>query len=100
MGEQERLNLRIAICDDESQICEVMRDKLQKYYSGEHINLSIQTFRSGKKVLESDLDQIDVLFLDVDMPEINGLKTAGEIRKRNKDMIIIFLTACSEFVFE
>ncbi len=96
----DSLNLRIAICDDESQICEVMRDKIQKYYFTEKVNLSIQTFSSGEKVLESNLDHIDVLFLDVDMPGIDGLKTAKTIRKKNKDMIIIFLTAYSEFVFE
>lgn len=94
------LNLRIAVCDDERQICEVMRDKLQKYYFEKNINLSIQTFYSGEEVLKSNLDNIDVLFLDVDMPGINGLKTAKAIRKKNKDMIIIFLTAYSEFVFE
>ena len=96
----ESLNLRIAVCDDESQICEVMRDKLQKHFFSKNINLSIQTFNSGESVLKSDLDHIDVLFLDVDMPGINGLKTAKAIRKKNKDMIIIFLTAYSEFVFE
>lgn len=98
--DQDCLNLHIAICDDESQICEVMHDKLQKYYFSENVNLSIQTFASGEKLLESDFDRFDVLFLDVDMPGINGLKTAKEIRKKNKDMIIIFLTAYSEFVFE
>ena len=97
---EECLNLRVAICDDESQICEVMRDKLQKYYFSSNINLSVKTFSSGEQVLESDLGRIDVLFLDVDMPGLDGLKTAKAIRKKNKDMIIIFLTAYSEFVFE
>lgn len=60
--------------------------------------MKIQTFDSGEKVLESDLNSIDVLFLDVDMPVIDGLERI--IRERNKDMIIIFLTAYSEFVFE
>ena len=98
--EQNCFNLQIAICDDESQICEVMRDKLQKYYFSQNINLSIQTFNCGEELLESNLDCINVLFLDVDMPGMNGLKTAKAIRKKNKDMIIIFLTAYSEFVFE
>ena len=34
------------------------------------------------------------------MPGIDGLETAKEIRKLNRDMLIIFLTAYSEFVFE
>ena len=78
----------------------MMRDKLQKYYFSQNINLSIQTFNCGEEVLKSDLDRIDVLFLDVDMPGMKGLKTAKAIRKKNKDMIIIFLTTYSEFVFE
>lgn len=97
---QECLDLRVAVCDDESQICELMRDKIQKYYFARKINPSVTTFSSGEEVLESDLERIDVLFLDVDMPGLNGLKTAKAIRKKNKDMIIIFLTAYSEFVFE
>lgn len=97
---EERLCMRIAICDDESQICELLQDKIQKHYFASDIDLNIRTFDSGEKVLESDLNSIDVLFLDVDMPVIDGLETARIIRERNKDMIIIFLTAYSEFVFE
>lgn len=97
---EDTLSMRIAICDDESQICELMRNKIQKYYFASDIDLHIRTFDSGEKVLESDLNSIDVLFLDVDMPVIDGLETARVIRERNEDMIIVFLTAYSEFVFE
>lgn len=97
---KEQISMRIAICDDESQICELMRDKIQRNYFASDIDLHIQIFDSGEKVLASDLNDIDVLFLDVDMPVINGLEVARIIRERNKDMIIVFLTAYSEFVFE
>lgn len=97
---EENICMRIAICDDESQICELIQDKIQKYCFEKEQRHSIQVFDSGEKVLESDLSHIDVLFLDVDMPGMNGLETAKAIRERNKDMIIVFLTAYSEFVFE
>lgn len=97
---EENICLRIAVCDDESQICELLQDKIQKYSFEKKRRISIQTFDSGRKVLESDLRHIDVLFLDVDMPGMNGLETAKAIRERNKDMIIVFITAYSEFVFE
>ena len=97
---EENICLRIAVCDDESQICELLQDKIQKYSFEKKRRISIQTFDSGRKVLESDLRHIDVLFLDVDMPGMNGLETAKAIREQNKDMIIVFITAYSEFVFE
>ncbi len=92
--------MRIAICDDEKQICELLKDKIEKYYFSNDMDFSIQIFESGESVLESDLNAIDILFLDVDMPGKNGMETAKEIRKQNKEMLIVFLTAYSEFVFE
>lgn len=92
--------MRIAICDDEKQIRELLKDKIQKYYFSKSITFSIALFENGEKVLEYDLDQIDVLFLDVDMPGRNGMQIAKLIREKNKDMLIVFMTAYSEFVFE
>ncbi len=92
--------MKIAICDDEAPIRELLKDKIEKYYFSQNIEFSIRTFESGGKLLEQDLDQIDVLFLDVDMPGKNGMDTAKEIRRTNKEMLIVFLTAYSEFVFE
>ena len=92
--------MRIAICDDEKQICELLKERIHKYYFAKDIEFHILTFESGDQILEHDLDQIDVLFLDVDMPGRNGMDTARAIREQNKDMLIIFLTAYSEFVFE
>ena len=92
--------MKIAICDDEPQICQLLKNKIEKYYFSHDMEFNIQTYENGEKLLEHDLDEIEVLFLDVDMPGKNGMETANEIRKTNQDMIIVFLTAYSEFVFE
>lgn len=74
--------MRIAICDDEKQICEFLKEKIRRYYFSNDINFSIQTFENGEKLLESDLNLIDVLFLDVEMPGRNGMKVAKAIRDK------------------
>ncbi len=92
--------MRIAICDDEKRIADILEDKLEDYYFSKEKNCEIRKYHSGKSLLEDDLSWIELLFLDVDMPEMSGLETAKEIRKINKSMKIVFLTAYSEFVFE
>lgn len=92
--------MRIAICDDEKQICELLKEKIEKYFFSKDTEFSIRIFLNGEEVLQSELNEIDILFLDVDMPGRNGMETAKAIRKQNKEMIIVFLTAYSEFVFE
>lgn len=93
--------MKIAVCDDEAPIRELLKEKIQKYYFSQNIEFSITTFESGENLLnQREGYECDVLFLDVDMPGKNGMETAKEIRKTNKDMLIVFLTAYSEFVFE
>lgn len=92
--------MKIAICDDEKKICVFIKDKLIAYSVANNVDIHIQTFENGEKLLEEFPEDIDALFLDMDMPGRNGLKIAEEIRKRGSNVIIIFLTAYSEFVFE
>lgn len=92
--------MRIAICDDETQIRELLKDKISRYCFTNNIELNLETFENGEELLQGNFQTFDVLFLDVDMPGMDGLETAKEIRKENRDMLIIFLTAYSEFVFE
>ena len=42
----------------------------------------------------------DILFLDIKMPEMNGLETAKELRKLNQQMIIIFVTVTTDSIFK
>lgn len=92
--------MKIAICDDENLVREVLKDKIEHYYFSQSVDFTIESFSSGEALLAHGLDAVDVLFLDVDMPGLNGMETAAEIRKTNKTVLIVFLTAYSEFVFE
>lgn len=92
--------MRIMICDDEAPIRELLKAKLERYFFPRSIEFSIQTCESGEALLKRDLSQIDVLLLDVDMPGMSGMETAAEVRKTDQQLLIVFLTAYSEFVFE
>ncbi len=87
--------MQIAICDDEKNIRELIASKIAKQYPSAKIIL----FNSGEELLLSD-KCIDILFLDIQMPHRNGMETARELRKKDKNMIIIFVTAVEEYVFQ
>lgn len=87
--------MRIAICDDEKNIRQLIEKKIVKQYPDAEIVL----FSSGEELLLSDL-KIDILFLDIQMSGRDGMETAIELRKRDNDMIIIFVTAAEEYVFQ
>lgn len=87
--------MTIAICDDEKEIRELLKNKIEICYPEAHIVL----FGTGKELLASG-EKADLLFLDIQMPGVNGMETARELRKTNQKMILIFVTAWEEYVFE
>lgn len=89
--------LKILIADDEVIERLVLEKKLKKYYKEEHQILVAQNGRQVLETYERELPQI--LILDIEMPGINGLEAAREIRKRDKSCSIIFLTAFDEFSY-
>ena len=87
--------MRIAICDDEKNIRELIANKVAKQYP----DANIIFYNSGEELLLSD-NPIDILFLDIQMQGKNGMETARELRKKDKKIIIIFVTAVEEYVFQ
>ena len=87
--------MRIAICDDEKNIRELIKGKIANQYP----DANIIFYNSGEELLLSD-EHIDILFLDIQMSGKNGMETARELRKKDKSVIIIFVTAVEEYVFQ
>ena len=87
--------MRIAICDDEKDIRELIGEKVTTQYPAAEIIY----YPSGEELLLSD-KHIDILFLDIQMPGRNGMETARELRKKDKNVILIFVTAVEEYVFQ
>lgn len=89
--------MKILIADDEVIERLVLERKLKKYYNDEYRILVAQ---NGRQVLELyEREHPQVLILDIEMPGINGLQAAREIRKQDKSCSIIFLTAFDEFSY-
>ena len=87
--------MKIAVCDDEKVIRNLIGNKVKKEYpeaDGEFLS-------SGEELLLSKT-ALDILFLDIQMPGRNGIEIARELRKKDKKVIIIFVTAVEDYVFE
>lgn len=84
-----------AVCiDDERLALDFMTHLLEKV---ENIN-TLATFQRAKEGLEFILrENVDVVFLDIQMPEINGLQLAEKILEKKPYIDIVFVTAYNEY---
>lgn len=94
--------MRIAICEDDNTQVELSKSYLNEWSQlGKH-QTEICTYSSAEAFLFSleDDGPFDVLLLDIQMSEMTGIELAKKLRRQRSDVIIIFITAIKEFVFE
>ena len=96
------MKYRIAICDDEQNQIEYITSIVTSWSAHEGHGCEIRTFASAEAFLfEYEEDKAyDILLLDVEMKNINGIELAKRIRKDNNRAEIIFITSHFEFVGE
>ena len=96
--------LTIAICDDNPQFANQLVKKIRElcaYHLPDRIDCRIApAFGSGEDVLQYVKNHvINIVFLDIDMPKINGFRLASELKVKAPDTIIIFVSAYDDFVY-
>ena len=89
--------IRIGICDDNALIAEKLETLIIRYGEEHGIDVETYVYHDGSEVLE-DRIQFDILFLDVEMPETDGIDTAKQIRKWDARVKIIFITSSTHYM--
>lgn len=92
--------IRIAICEDEKETQLLIEDQLDNILKNINIEYEIKKYSSGEELLDSNLKDIDILLLDIQMGQINGMDTARKIRQLGNKMEIIFITSLIDYVQE
>ncbi|MDL2295733.1 response regulator [Lachnospiraceae bacterium OttesenSCG-928-E19] len=88
---------KILICDDEGIVRESLQFIIEKNFKEE---IQIECARNGRIAIElAEEFRPDIIIMDIQMPGINGIEAMREIRKENKNVVFIVLTAYDKFEY-
>lgn len=87
--------MTIGICDDLAAARNELRDLIEKYCQKNEIEVELKVYQNGKEVL-TDMDFLDILFLDMEMPGMDGIQVGRLILRENKSCKIIMETSHEE----
>ena len=92
--------MKIAIVDDDSIFTDEVKDIIVERINKIGINVfSISTFSSPEQLLV-DIHSFDLLIIDVEINQYNGISICNQIGKSNTDIIIImFISSYTTYVF-
>ena len=93
--------MKIAICDDEK----IFRDRIAEFlqpYQAKDPEITTSEFCCGEDLLAAYEagESFDLIYLDIQMKDIDGVETAQKIRKTDQKAIFIFITSYVRFISE
>lgn len=95
--------MKIAVCDDEKIFSNYLYQQIENQMKLLNCGLEFdfKRYQSGYELIEaSRVEHFDAVFLDIDMPMLDGFETAKELYRILPDMILVFVTSKDDLVYE
>lgn len=93
--------MRIAVCDDDDQEISRLMELMAEYQLSRGKNMDCHSFHNTTDFLcDVRGGEYDLILMDVLMPGINGIQAAQELRDRDGNVRLVFISASPEFAVE
>ena len=91
--------MRIAVCDDERRFINDFSMIVNRLYKS--LDMVVEEFSDGAQLLKSfGTWKYDIVFLDIEMPDMDGISVARKLRELSEEVYIVFLTGHVEYAIK
>lgn len=89
--------IQIAVIEDHVEDYMRLHQALEEFFQKREETYYLRYYRDAVTFLAEYQSQYDLIFLDIDLPELNGMSAARKIREKDSIVTIVFLTNLSQY---
>ncbi len=89
--------MRIAIIEDEKSAYEALNECIERYFSSKKQEYSVVWFDKAITFLSDYKAIYDIVFMDIDLPDLNGMQAAEKLRTNDSRTVLIFVTNMAQY---
>lgn len=89
--------IKVAIVEDEMNYVQIQREFLSRYEKENGVSFSVHVFRNGLDFLDRVREGFDIVFMDIEMPHLDGLTTARKMRETDETVALVFVTNMAQY---
>ena len=92
--------MRIAIVEDEDKSAELLYDYIKRFEEEKKVKLETVRFRDGLNFISDYKADFDIVFMDIEMPHLDGMTTAQKLRELDENVCLIFVTNMAQYAIK
>ena len=89
--------INIAIVEDDDSAALILRDYFTYYQEKNDIQFDITRFNDALSFLSDRRVLYDIILMDIELPNLNGMDAALKLREFDKESVLIFVTNMAQF---
>lgn len=90
----------IVIVEDEEKEVSQLKEYIHRYAQKNGLTVVLKCFSDGKSFLENYPSDADIVFMDIDLPNLNGMECVKKLREFNADVVVVFVTNLAQYAVE
>lgn len=87
----------VAIVEDEASFSTQLQEFLKQYQKEHDVSFKLSVFSDGAQILDGYQNIYDIILLDIEMPQVNGMQAAQKIREMDTDVVLMFITNMASY---
>ncbi len=92
--------MRIAICEDKEEQARILMAHIERYQKERDLAIEYKHFPNGLSFLDNYKQGFDVVFMDIEMPLLNGMETAKRLRVVDPYVPLVFITDLKQYALK
>lgn len=92
--------LNIAIVEDEISAAEKLKEYLDRYGDENNVSFRVVLFSNVINLLTNYTPNYDIIFMDIELPHMNGMEGSRKLRKLDENVTIIFVTNMAQYAVQ
>jgi DNA-binding LytR/AlgR family response regulator len=89
--------MKLAVIDDEKRITDLLNGYVKRFEEEFRITINVSVFNNPNDFLSAYSPDYDLVLMDIEMPGLNGIQTARELRRMDKRVVLMFITNMAQY---
>ena len=92
--------IKIAIVEDEEEMLNTLKEYIKRFFTSNDLQYDLTCFGTASKLINTYKFEYDLIFMDINLPGIDGMSAVKELRDKDSNVTVIFVTSLAQYAIK